>query len=100
MKAKWFQKFLSISILLIQLSNDTVSDGSINVSTFLAVPFMVWRMPILYCRLLHKNLNLLEEITGKNHNSGLVIYAVLCNQSYASNVQINTQTLNHIRTFV
>jgi len=30
-------------------------------------------------RLLHKLLNFLKEITSKNHNSGLVIYAALCN---------------------
>ena len=31
-----------------------------------------------YCRLSHSLLNLLAEITSRNLNSGLVIYAVLC----------------------
>ena len=42
----------------------------------------------IYC-LLHKLLDLLEEITSKNHNSNLVIYAELCKSKNVLQILFN-----------
>lgn len=50
-------------------------------------------------RLLHNLLNLLAEITSRNHNSGLVIYAVLCksNPPREGEPRISSPNGDHIK---